>query len=545
MKMKSIFLFLFFALLCACSSDEELTTTAQQPRNALELNVSAGDFVTYGDVPATRAADNGATTTFENGDRVGVIVLEGSNELKGNNLPYLYNGTSWSFESKDNGKSLYYYDSKATSVTYIVYFPYSQDADGVTSIEGLKSRFSPKEDQSSEANYRASDLMTWSSKGSTPQKTLNATLTHAYNSVSILPEVHYTLEDGKNTDFIHPSPAISDVNFSIGNKIVSHHKAADGSYRYILSPDFTGSVRCFYTFKDKTYVKEFTVPSSTPTPVNTRYSSVQKIDMGTYSLDKAQLGDFYCSSSSSNMGYLIPNDRESLPKGTNCIGIVYWLGDIKEDNYGLLDSKFQGDTHGLVVSLWDMPDPDNNGNFAMHWTYGDCEFVSNWLGSATWSEGNNRPGDFTSIQEREKLQGYANTVALGEYNKYIENNTTQGEDYGTTGKKRVKPVKGLAAFQTEHPAPSNSSGWYWPSIYELKYMCWGQDNSQGTAGRDMLNTIIKKRGGETFGDDYWSSTESGGDSTSAQIVHFSDGCIYEGSKRYSRYQYRVRPILAF
>lgn len=544
MKMKLIYIILSFALLSACSGDEEFATAEQHLRNALELNVSAGDFVTYGDVPATRAADNGATTTFENGDRVGVIVLEGD-ELKGNNLPYLYNGTSWSFESENNGKSVYYHDNTATNVTYIVYYPYSAEANNVSTIDDLKSKFPHKEDQSSEADYRASDLMTWSLEGSTPQKTLNATLTHAYNSVSILPEVHYTLEDGKNTDFIHPSPAISDVNFSIGNKIVSHYKAADGSYRYILSPDFTGSVRCFYTFKDKTYVKEFTVPSSTSTPVNTRYSSVQKIDMGTYSLDKAQLGDFYCSSSSSDMGYLIPNVAEPLPAGTNCIGIVYWLGNINGDNYTLLDTKFPSGTHGLVVSLWDMPAPDNNSNFAMNWTYGSCEFVSNWLGSATWSEGNNRPSDFTSIKEQEKLQGYANTVALGEYNKYIENNTTQGEDYGTTGKKRVKPVKGLAAFQTEHPAPSSSSGWYWPSLYELEYMCWGQDNSQGTAGRDMLNTIIKKRGGETFGDDYWywSSTENNTKETSAQVVHFSDGKMYEDYKRNS--QHRVRPILAF
>lgn len=46
MKMKQIYLFLSLALLCACSSDEELPAVAQQPCPALELTVSAGGFIT-------------------------------------------------------------------------------------------------------------------------------------------------------------------------------------------------------------------------------------------------------------------------------------------------------------------------------------------------------------------------------------------------------------------------------------------------------------------------------------------------------------------
>ena len=87
MKMKQIYLFLSLALLCACSSDEELPAVAQQPCPALELTVSAGGFITDSSASGTRATDNGAATTFENGDRVGVIVLE-DGTLKGNNLPY-------------------------------------------------------------------------------------------------------------------------------------------------------------------------------------------------------------------------------------------------------------------------------------------------------------------------------------------------------------------------------------------------------------------------------------------------------------------------
>ncbi len=540
MKTGLIYMFLSLVLLCACDgSDEALSYRTQQSGEALKLTVSAGDFVTYGDTPDTRAADDGAATTFEKDDRIGVIVLDNSGNLLSDNIPYKYNGGSWSFDSSNGeGKSAVYYDNKAT--TYLVYFPYSTGANGITAIDGLKSKFTPKDNQQTEENYRASDLMTWQSPLGSAQKTLNVTLTHAYNSVSIQPKVHYTLDDGQGTDFFHPAPAISDVRFAMGDekKLVTPYAAEDGSYRYILPADFTGDVRCFYTLDNKTYNKEFTVSSAQTS--NIRYASVQNIRMG-YDLDKARLGDFYCINSSSE-SYLIPNEAESLPEGTECIGIVYWLGDIKGDNYGLLDSKFPNGTHGLVVSLWDMPDPDN-GNIGMTWTYGGYEFVDDWLGSkngvtCTW---NGRPESFTNIQEIGKMQGYANTIALKEYNKYIEN-LSNSKDQNL----RVKPVKGLATFQTEHPAPSTSSGWYWPSQNELKYVCWGQGNGKSTKGKDMLNRQIGKVGnGNIFVNDrYWSSTESRYWNRYAQPVNFYGGDI-ENLDIKNEHANRVRPLLAF
>ncbi|WP_288207665.1 fimbrillin family protein [uncultured Parabacteroides sp.] len=548
MKTGLVYMFLSLALLCACgSSDEELSGGMQQPGEALELIAVAGNFVTPGDAPNTRAADNGAATTFENDDRVGVIVLEGDAVI-GNNLPYKYDGTKWVFDidvadTENTGKSLFYYDSQASNLTYIVYYPYSTKADNVASVEGdggLKSKFIPQEDQRTEDAYRMSDLMIWqSATGIAPLRTLNATLVHAYNSVSIQPEVRYTLAAGQ--DFIHPSPAISDVRFVTGDAtiVTPYYAEEDGSYRYILPPGFTGSVRCFYTFDNQTYHKEFTV--SAPAS-NTRYGSVQNIHAGDYSLDKAQLGDFYCRNSDGE-GYLIPNDVKTLSEQEEkeCVGIVYWLGDIKGDNYGLLDSKFPGGTHGLVVSLWDMPDPDN-GEIEMIWTYGKYEYVDNWLGSknvtCTWDE---RPENFSSIQVTDKMQGYANTIALKEYNRYIEN--PANNKYQTY---RVKPVRGLDDFNKKHQAPSNSSGWYWPSIEELRYVCWGQGATTGTAGKDMLNTQIQKvSGSNAFGSDYyWSSTEYSGHNLYVWVVYF-----YKGEEKYygvkQSNDYRVRPLLTF
>lgn len=111
------------------------------------------------------------------------------------------------------------------------------------------------------------------------------------------------------------------------------------------------------------------------------------------------------------------------------------------------------------------------------------------------------------------------------------------------------PIYALANFEKKYPAPENSSGWYWPSVCELKYVCWGQGNSESLKGKGMLNTQIEKVGGTIFGSDYsngvyWSSTEGSSYSYYAWYVSFSSGYVhyfgYKGNE-----SFRVRPLLAF
>ena len=133
------------------------------------------------------------------------------------------------------------------------------------------------------------------------------------------------------------------------------------------------------------------------------------------------------------------------------------------------------------------------------------------------------------------MQGYANTIALKEYNVKL----------GATNNKRVKPVNGLPAFEKAHPAPLNSSGWYWPSVCELKYVCWGQGNGDSTKGKAMLDTQIGKVSGHAFGNDrYWSSTEYSGYNGYAYTVNFYHGRV-ESSYGKRNSALRVRPLLAF
>lgn len=353
-------LYLLLLAFVACSSEDDATPTGSngqaQPGDALELTVSATDFVTDG-APDTRATDSSTTTTFEDDDRVGVIVLDGTGELLYNNIPYEYNSNSnqWMFDSdNDEGKDGCYYDPEAR--TYIVYYPYSPAADGVRNIDKLKSIFPPKTNQSTKQDYRASDLMVWSSSSITPPvMELNAKLTHAYASVFLTPTVgEYVLEDKTSYNGCYKPKLsdISDVNLTIENAVYVPYQTADGSIRCIFPAGITScAIRSFYTLGGKTYGN--TINISDEVVANTCYACAPKIENVIYSLENARVGDFYCKNSD-NEGYLIPGDVLNLSDNqkTACIGIVYCV-DNSFITSNSTNKAANGFTHGLVVALKD------------------------------------------------------------------------------------------------------------------------------------------------------------------------------------------------
>ena len=314
-----------------------------------------------------------------------------------------------------------------------------------------------------------------------------------------LPKTKYTLTDANGATLSNGyiADGVPDTKFNGFTPC----RMSDGTYRYLINPAATENLSGSYSNATSATAEwEFKAPTTAG-----QYKKYVVDGGSSKTIEKThklQAGDFFMKDGTLLGKDATPTDAQQAA----CIGIVYWVGDIKGDNYTLLDSKFPGGTHGLVVSLWDMPDPDNTGSVTMTWTYGGYEFVDNWLANAQWSDGNPRPDGFTSIQVTDKMQGYANTIALKEYNTYVEDKSEEG--YGPESNKRVKPVKGLDDFEEKHPAPSNSSGWYWPSVYELQYVCWGQGaTGQGTTGKNMLNTQIQKVSGSNVfdSDGYWPS----------------------------------------
>ena len=253
-----------------------------------------------------------------------------------------------------------------------------------------------------------------------------------------------------------------------------------------------------------------------------------------YAPDDLKTGDYYYSDgNTSDGGYRKYSDGTTaiLPvqpvltgadgKVRTVIGIVFWVGSIIEDD-PLLQKHYPDCTHGLVVALQDAG--------KTKWS-SECEDITN-----NWLSGQNGTYGITTLKETDKMQGYANTKALEGYN------ASERATGGNSGK-TVLPIGLIQSYAGAHPAPASSSGWYFPSVKELKFMCWGQNADRGTDGKKMLDTQFAKVSGASSlqSYNYWSSTED--DNLWAWFVYFDYGDV-SLDRKYNN-SYWVRAVLAF
>lgn len=491
-------------LVAACSDDA--TDTWQDAGNGSPLTIQVcSDGFSSSDGCPTRAADIGYTTVFQDGDRLGIVAEQQDGSKQ--NLCATYNGATQAWEG-------IYYDSKVK--TYIsAYFPYQEgltdkldgisDADGV--LSALKTLMPPLADQSSLAAYRASDLLagtcTLHTEGG---KSLKVTLSHAYSLLLLRAGTEYTTPDGS---FAYRTP-LRDVQVNVDNAVCTPFASAEG-YRLIVDKSGSPSVAWFYTLPDgKTY----------------KVAGSASLTEGTYHLYKnvtpggnraLAVGDFYYSD-----GGIVPGDTPA-PPGEGCIGVVYWVGSIIEED-PLLQRDHPGCTHGLVAALQDA------SSSKTLWSSSYEDITYNWLSNQGETYG------IANLKETEKMQGYANTKALEGYN-------ASERATGSNSGKTVLPIGLIQTYAYAHPAPASSSGWYFPSVKELKFMCWGQNASGGTEGKKKLDEQFRKITGASSlqWDYYWSSAEV--DDSWAWDVYFGGGYVYGYRKNYNSCW--VRAVLAF
>ena len=455
--------FLSLLLLAACSPEDDALPGGDGDNTApaaLRIEVSASDFTSAatrsnagsnnsidGNNAATRATDNGAVTTFESGDRIGIIVLDGSGNVLSDNIPYKYNGNAWNFDNANGeGKTALYYDNKATA--YVAYFPYSPEADGITGADipaALKAKFPPRYDQRTEDAYRASDLLVWSNgTGSVPLKKLEIKFTHAYSSLSLSPSIKCKI-DGKETSYTTSS--VDDVSFTIGTEPLLPYRADDGSYRIIVSPQTTDA-RWFCSYKAKTYGG--TMPE-TALAANIRHTLAPTLkDIGAYTFANAQVGDFYCKNDK-NEGYLIPGDA-SLTKAQQdaCIGIVYStdVNRIGTAATQALKKKGVNTPHGLVMAL-------TNASEGCRWgEYGKDE------------NSGGADGEPFKANTDKVYKMYNNVDGYGETHWIIDTYKNSGNALQDTYTAFYHASRyGTAESSTEqYAAPSNTTGWFLPSM---------------------------------------------------------------------------------
>lgn len=535
---------MFFFASCSNNLEQIAEVNDFSDSNALKINVTAGDFAVEGEM-GSRISDNGKVSNFEEGDRVGLIVLEDGTPIEKNNLPFIYSKNQagefeWIFDiatANMENKDMYFYNANKEKVTYIVYYPYSTEADNITTVEGLKTAFPPKDDQSKEEDYRASDLLVWNTTEASAVKTLNVDLSHAYSSFSLEVALNGILDDGANDGAGTPYSAgeVSNMVFNINGKTLTPFKAEDGTYRYILPTDFNGDVKWLYTNDGKNY-------SNTRTGIdgsvaNKRYAQKESFANGKYAFADAQVGDFYCVTSDGQKGYLVPKDIDpEILKGRNCLGIVF---RVKADGQDAVPYNDSFDYHGTVVALKD-------AGTSMTWSYGESASLESWISS--WTDG--KPDGYSSIKVKDKPQGYANTLAMRAYHKSL----------GAEDKKRIRIIDKLDEFSVANVLPAQTTGWYCPSLFELLTIVRGQgEENVNTAvfgkhpGIDLLNKQyqILNPGNKMFADkDYWSSTESdygtAGSCVFNVYVNNGDGWYNtNGDGDKNTKSYNLKPVFAF
>ncbi|MEG1898125.1 MAG: fimbrillin family protein [Bacteroidales bacterium] len=315
-----------------------------------------------------------------------------------------------------------------------------------------------------------------------------------------------------------------------------------GTQEFVYSTKLNFVAGMQYTYNITVAKNSITVTTSGAeawTETGTTTNVTSKDIVAGYAESDLKIGDYYYSNGTwSDGGYrrystsngdttyatlpIMPVLTDANGNARTVVGIVYWVGDITNED-ALLKKYHSTCTHGLVVALHDAGDKTL-------WST-SCEQVNTWTNATERS-------DKVNITEEKKMQGYSNTVALTAYNK-------ESSNVQSNAKLKVLPIAAIEQYNTDHPAPVGSSGWYWPSIMELNYMCWGQGNHYYTKGKDMLETQFNKVSGASsftrfF---YWSSSEKSSNNDKAWFTAFSG---YDPGHHFKEYgYYYVRGTLAF
>ncbi|MDE7381409.1 MAG: fimbrillin family protein, partial [Muribaculaceae bacterium] len=546
----------------------------------------------------------GASTEFEKGDRIGIIILdETGKKLLADNVPYIYDGEKWDFDADNTeGKQRIYYD--ATMYKYIAYYPYTPQADvklegndvGTQEKIGLLMKenidgyfkglplFTYREDQSKEEDFRYCDPMVWSQTGFTTSRSIKIELSHIRNCFVLDPKVRWLLANGEtvqyrprnyqieltydtidpklakitSTKFTDSDTGFDDFFIYLGDyknatylkyydgvadddrKDITFH-AQDGSYRYILGDEDEYTFNWEYTYRDgKTYGGVQTIRPNETR--NTRFIHDETIDMGYLMDDKVKVGDFFCSKD--RKGYPLPYDAVDLLDEHTCVGVIFHVGPtaVPSDKYQIDYTKIIGseDCHGYVMALTDA-----------------CENKVKWCDLNYFTEQVHITGDAG-------YHGYYyRQLILNEIPKLSEKYQKE-----VTLKKHFPAFYACEVYGTENwhstltPPVANTTGWYLPTRHQtedmsdniMRVLINKQNSFTFTDKENLMKTLVTVRcklppyceylnyilPNRNIG--WWTSSQS---TTNAYFIDLSAGSAQSSSSVATTQEHNVRPMLSY
>ena len=475
------------------SNTESPENPAQTEGELLRLRVSDAGYLDAG--TGSRATDSGLTTTFEDGDKIGLFVVNNENEVLYANVPYTKNEEEWTAEQKVR--------TKGYPVRVFAYYPYveydakivekinkkAQDASAFfkTYIDDLDIT-----DQSTPELYRQADVMACMvtiADAEAARDALTLTMNHLMGLVMVklptkvtLSSVNYYLKGDEEftwkVENVTLPANLSEESLTVTGGGIQPLKEETG-YRYLCK---SGENNISFSGGFTTYgaAKSYTVSSASVSvgSIKTYNVSVAPIDAPGKAEYTPQVGDFYMSN-----GAILPSVSDSNKK--DCIGIVYWVPtatDLLESHKAAWLPEHSNCTHGLVVGLK--------------------------VKQSSWGT----HGETTNITDSETdgiFRGYSNTKRLeSEYSGYAI----------VSAYNRLKSGVTLP--------PGKTSDWYVPSVGEL--MTLFHAKSKVNASLSILDNSTP-----LFSSTYWSSGEDS--PYSAWTVGLNRGRVSTSLKSADRY----------
>lgn len=502
-------------LLASCQQEELPDMNGASDLAPLSITVTDGGYAST-DKNVTRAVENGYRTEFTAGDECGLYIVRGGKVV--------YENIKLTATAGTDGSLTWQPEADVTLVggfpdeSWFLYYPYQSDMSGKTTVsatdaEGffatLVSGWQPKADQSTYAGYTASDLMTakgTATKGTNGTLSLSFSMTHCMALAVI--EMPKTVYKFTNTDVTIPDyTAASSVDFTDSN--VKPYEISPGAYRCIVNP--AGSAPASITGSYDDGKKEFSV---TPDGIDAGSCKTYKIDgaQATVKPYNLQSGDYFCKDGSGSW-YIIPGAENP---GSKCIGIVFHVGQDESDESDYSGTGIgEAKCHGYVVAL-----TEATSGYCMWGVYGTK------LGCYPTDGGGNKLNNYSNPDI--DWNGYAwtqkiITAAGGKDNL----NASDQAGYPAT-------YYAVVAYETGCNAPTNSSGWFLPSIGQM----WNiyQNRSSLFNGKAVVTSLKS--------DWYWSSSEGYYDSAYNALYVRADRGDVGDNRKDSRFSY-VRPVLAF
>lgn len=532
---KSSFLALaMMASFSACTQNEEFGTPAPADEDILNVVAYSNNFVSTD--AASRITDNGTTTTFTDGDAIGVFIVRDGEALVSNMKMTLNNNNKW---VGDANASLYYYKN----ADYIAYYPYTANL-AVTTVDEIVEYFTSKistTGQTSLADYRNADLMTAEVPADSVVRGQNITFNFAHKMAMLevkAPVRSYTTENG----FTYKAPLGLKVDLkddggkttlslcNVGTETDANSGKTKDIFRCILVPSETaktiegqfqdGSVEVYFPEADK--VVTYTPAAGTYQGININYNYTNYT-----STRDLKVGDYYYSD-----GSIYPGDLTGAPKD-GCVGIIFSTTTSTIDQ-GL------GWSHGYVIAL-----KNTNDKIA---TY------SRWGDKTVTLSGNALASDAAL----DNMDGYTASIS--------------------TELSAIDAVK--AAKEYSVSLPEGTSGWYLPSASQLAAVMnnlytesgWKFDatnaynattnQSEKASALNAIQTIFENVGGVLLNandfnsdpnsginnvtDRWWSTTEVDTQSTKAWALEIkNNGQLKLLDRDKDAKNASVRPVFAF